>query len=111
MFADVARNDLKTCRNKVRLGTRLVALGLLVLLVQGILWIEQGYWTPFDMDHIALWLGFRIPAIGWQGAQAVIDWMVRFPLSALPIGAGFSLAWSGAARADLSQISADSENG
>ncbi|HZT51207.1 MAG TPA: hypothetical protein VFA22_04700 [Stellaceae bacterium] len=114
MSADVARNDLKACLGKVRLGTRLIALGLLVLLVQGAFWLDQGYWSAFDIASIARWLGVRIPdfpGLEWSGMQAVIDWVVAFPLSALPIGIGFSLAWSGAARADLSQLPDDRAGG
>jgi hypothetical protein len=99
MFADVANEHLRAGRSRFRVGTRLIALGLLILLVQGILWFEQGYWTPFDLQGIVRWLGVRIPWIGWQGAQAVVDWVLAFPLTALPIAIGFSLAWSGAARA------------
>jgi hypothetical protein len=100
LAADIARVDLKACQAKVRVGMRLIAGGLTILLIQGIVWIEQGTWSPCDLQSVVRWLGLRLPASNWQGVQAVVDWLLAFPLSALPLVVGFSVAWSGAARAD-----------
>jgi hypothetical protein len=107
MFADVANEHVRAGRTRFRAGTRLIMLGLLILLVQGILWYQQGYWTPFDLQSIVRWLGLHIPWIGWPTVQAVVDWVLAFPLTALPIAIGFSLAWSGAARAGRVDRNAD----
>jgi len=100
MASTIAGAELKAGRSKVRLGTRLVAVGLLILLIQGIVWIEQGVWTPCTIAALLRWLALRPHPMPWSEAQAIVDWILEFPLSAVPLAAGFSIAWSGAARAD-----------
>jgi hypothetical protein len=91
--------EVRAGRSKVRIGIRLIAAGLLILLVQAIVWIDQGYWTAFNIDAVLRWSGLRPYPMPWSGAQAIVDWILAFPLSAVPLAFGFSIAWSGAARA------------
>lgn len=92
--------ELRAGRSKVRIGLRLMAIGLLILMIQGVVWFEQGTWLPCNIDAILRWFALRPYPMPWSQAQVAVDWILGFPLSAVPLALGFSIAWSGAARAD-----------
>jgi hypothetical protein len=79
-------------RPAVKAGLRLVLCGALIVVVQGLFWLGQGSWTPFNLREILSALGMSHGFVPWPGAQAILDWTMAFPLGALAILIGSAIA-------------------
>jgi hypothetical protein len=44
--------------------------GVVVLAYQAVLWLQNGFWTPFDLRTVLNWLGGHDPQFrSWYGVQ------------------------------------------
>ncbi|MGY4227758.1 hypothetical protein ACVMIH_005119 [Bradyrhizobium sp. USDA 4503] len=70
----------------VAIGGVVIGLcGPAVIAYQGLLWLQNGVWTPFAIrDALAIiHLGATIPdpSLSWIGVQKIVVWLLDFPLS------------------------------
>ena len=98
MSEDFFDDTLAQSHRRVSLGLRLVACGLLLLLVQGVFWVQQGHWTPLDLRAFLAWLGQRPPVTVWPLGQFVIELALGCPLACVPIFLGLIVAGTGVKR-------------
>jgi len=67
------------------IGILTALCGILVVGYQGILWLQDGVWTPFSMREVISILGWSSPIpdpmIPWYGIRKIIIWMLDASLS------------------------------
>jgi hypothetical protein len=70
-------------------GVLLILAGLLVPLCvlgyQSYFWLKFGDWLPLPVGNILFSLGVALPQSEWLGAQKIVNWLLDFPLSAVPL--------------------------
>jgi hypothetical protein len=73
-------------------------LGLLVYQLYG--WLVEGRWTSYSVHSLWQAFGWDTPAFQWQGVNAVVQWLLAWPLSltlilvgAAVIGLVFASRW------------------
>ena len=101
-----AQNDLKSGRSLVSLGTQLMFGGVLVLMIQCLLWIGDGHWTPLTIGALLKWSGSWTPTMDEAGPT---QFLLAIPLAAWPAAIGFLFAWIGATNADKAAKLLDTE--
>ena len=84
-------------RRLVALGTRLLALGLFIVLVQLLLWAGARQWVPCSIEQLMQWSGAETP-VDALGVNPVVSWLLQAPLSAVLAAVGLAVAWTGATK-------------
>jgi hypothetical protein len=66
-------------------GYLIALMGVLILGFQIILWMRNGYWTPFSARQaVSVFAGgdpIPYPALSWRGIEKVVVWLLDAPLS------------------------------
>jgi hypothetical protein len=81
------------------LGFVVASAGLAVAGYQGMLWLQDGFWTPIPFSDLWLLLGGTPPRLpDLLGVERPITWLLNQPLSAILPVAGGGIAWIGTVR-------------
>jgi len=105
-----AEHDLKAGRSLMTLGIRLIMFSLFIALVQILLWLCQGEWTPCNMSELLRWMGAKTPASDVPGLRSILDWVLAIPLSAETAATGLAIAWIGASNAEAAPNAVNTTN-
>jgi hypothetical protein len=81
-------------------GTFLALGGIGVLGYQGLLWLQDGGWTPLEFRVALQIVGAQEPFFVWRGVQKISVWFFDQSLSAVMITLGLSGAIFGAVLAE-----------
>jgi hypothetical protein len=103
----------------VALGFSVAFMGLIiglagpfVVIYQGLLWLREGFWTPFGIRHVLsiIHIGSPIadPSLSWRGVQNIIVWVLDSPLSIGLAIVGWLICLSGVSVMDAARDASSS---
>jgi hypothetical protein len=76
-------------------GGLFATAGLAHLIIQPLLWLRDGFWTPMEFRSALSFFGVSEPDLEWRGPQMIVTWVLEWPLALGLIVTGAAIALAG----------------